>query len=523
MKYFMLITLFLLNSCSSSLNPYASQNPDYLKLIAAVTNAIRTRSNANSPTQTSVSFSTGTVASIGTPFDINQEDLVGPSDHYTNYGATPQLVLYSNSDGSLDIAWQNQTDKTRVVVTKLNSSFVSTGHMQVSSLGGFAGFSKDDSGNYYILTANMKDIGDSPSPDNIARNGIVALAKITPSYSAAFTTDLKIDPAANASGIDLIHIFNPMTAGSSRIMHANGVVLSLFSKNTGYDSSISRRHQNAVFGTVQSSDGVEIKGKNGYSHSFDQRIIYDKDNSRFVALELGDAYDRVIGLTTYSISGTTATKKTYRVFHIKGTLGQNYTYTRLGSVVNTASGYLVLFSSESDPTVPSGLGIYPMNLALVRMTKSLAVAESTTTNANYDSTFGGVDFAVTSSSKSVTNKGVKWLTSYSAISSGSAERPRLVPLSDSSIIVLWEEWKVVSSMSSYTTTKAMLIDLDGNILKAATDIGKVHLSRADDVIPICNSAATCLEAGWISGDKTNKALKLYKLDKSLNLTTVTIN
>ena len=49
--------------------------------------------------------------------------------------------------------------------------------MQVSSLGGFAGFTKDDSGNSYILTANMKDIGDSP-PDNIARNGIVALAKL---------------------------------------------------------------------------------------------------------------------------------------------------------------------------------------------------------------------------------------------------------------------------------------------------------------------------------------------------------
>ena len=147
------------------------------------------------------------------------------------------------------------------------------------------------------------------------------------------------------------------------------------------------------------------------------------------------------------------------------------------------------------------------------MTKSLAVAESTTTNANYDSTFGGVDFAVTSSSKSVTNKGVKWLTSYSTISTGSAERPRLVQLSDSSIIVLWEEWKVVSSMSSYTTTKAMLIDLDGNILKAATDLGKVHLSRADDVIPICTTSTTCLEAGWVSGDKTNKTLKLYKLDK----------
>lgn len=73
-KSFLLISLIILNSCSSSLNPYTSQNPDYLKLIAAVTNALRVRSNLNSPTQTSVSFSTGTVASIGTPFDVNQED-----------------------------------------------------------------------------------------------------------------------------------------------------------------------------------------------------------------------------------------------------------------------------------------------------------------------------------------------------------------------------------------------------------------------------------------------------------------
>lgn len=68
----------------------------------------------------------------------------------------------------------------------------------------------------------------------------------------------------------------------------------------------------------------------------------------------------------------------------------------------------------------------------------------------------------------------------------------------------------------------MLIDADGNTVKAATDLGKVHIGRGDDIIPICSSGV-CLEAGWVSGDKTNKTLKLYKVDKNLALTTTVIN
>ncbi|MBK9501046.1 MAG: hypothetical protein IPO06_17090 [Leptospiraceae bacterium] len=521
-KLILILLLAFLNSCSSPLNPFAKEKEDNSMLIAAGAIATQSSRGGSVATQTTVGLTTGTVASIGTPYDWNTQDVVGPTDHYTNYGTAPQFALHSNTDGTLDIAWQNQDDKTKVVITKLNSAFASVGHLQVTSLGALGGYTKDDTGNSYIMTAKTTDIGDAPSPDNTARAGIVALAKISSSNSVSFTTDLKANPANNTSGIDLIHIFNPMTAGSSRIQFGNGIVLSFFAKNTGYDSSISRRHQNAVVTTVQTADGVEINGKNAYSHSFDQRIIYDASNKRFVTLELGDAYDRAIGLSTYSVSGTTGTRKPFKVFLIKGTLGQNYTYTRLGGVVNTASGYLVLFSTEKETTVPSGLGIYPMNLALVRMTKTLAVAESSTGNANYDSTFSGVDTqAVTSNSKSVTNRGIKWLTSYTSIATGSAERPRIVQLSDASIIVLWEEWKVASSASSYLTTKAMLIDADGNTVKSETDLGKVHIGRGDDIIPICSSAG-CLEAGWVTGDKTNKTLKLYKVDKNLILTTTVI-
>lgn len=60
------------------------------------------------------------------------------------------------------------------------------------------------------------------------------------------------------------------------------------------------------------------------------------------------------------------------------------------------------------------------------------------------------------------------------------------------------------------------------IQKAATDIGAVHIGRADDAIAIY-STSNCLEAGWVTGDKTDKTLKLYRVDKNLTLTTTTIN
>ena len=57
--------------------------------------------------------------------------------------------------------------------------------------------------------------------------------------------------------------------------------------------------------------------------------------------------------------------------------------------------------------IQHGLGLYyRLHLALVRMTKTLSVTETNSGNANYDSSFGGSDFAVTSSGRAVTNKGV---------------------------------------------------------------------------------------------------------------------
>ncbi len=67
--------------------------------------------------------------------------------------------------------------------------------------------------------------------------------------------------------------------------------------------------------------------------------------------------------------------------------------------------------------IQHGLGLYyRLHLALVRMTKTLSVTETNSGNANYDSSFGGSDFAVTSSGRAVTNKGVKWLTAYTSLS-----------------------------------------------------------------------------------------------------------
>lgn len=471
------------------------------------------------------------ISSYSVPYDFNQNDVVGPTDWTIKYGVKPQAVVYSNSDGSLDLAWQNITDETnpKIIISNIarvdaNTYKISSNYI-ISSLGYLGGFTKDDSGNYYVMTARKEDLAGVISPKSNApwaRKGVVAIVKIDSSkQSISYTTNLIGDPATNDS-YEFRHIFSPMNAGTSRVAYGDGIVLSFFAKNLGYDTSISQRHQNGLFTTIDSTAGTEITGINAYSHSFEQRVFYDSENKRFIGLELGDAYSRAIGLSIYSVANSKGTKKTFMAFLIKGTSGENNTYTRLGGVVNTSSGYLILFATEKDATVATAQATYPTNLALVRMTKTLSVTESSSTNANYDSSFVGEDFTVTQSGNSVTNKGVKWLTSYTGISTGTVERPKIVSLSDGSIIVLWEEWTVSSNKSSYISTKAMLVDSNGNITKSATALGNYHLSRGDDVVPICAPDKTCLEAGWITGDSVNKKIILYKVDKTLTLKLVTI-
>jgi hypothetical protein len=468
------------------------------------------------------------VSSYTVPFDFSKNDLLGPSNWNIKYGTKPQVVLYPNGDGNIDIAWQNTTDAANptIIITSVkredSSKYKATRHFILSSLGYLGGLTKDDSGNYYLMTARNESLQSIISPNNNApwaRKGVVAIVKIDNSTQTVSYSTNVLGDASLTDATEFRHIFSPMVAGTSRMAFGNGIVVSFFAKHLGYDTSISARHQNGLVATLDTSTGTEITGSNAYSHSFDQRVFYDSDNKRFITLELGDAYDRAIGLATYSIASTKGTRKPFKVYLIKGTTGENNTYTRLGGVVNTSKGYLVLFATEKETTVATTQATYPTNLALVRMTKTLSTTESSTTNANYDSSFGGEAHTVTQAGKSVTSNGVKWLTSYTNITSGSAERPKIVSLTDGSIIILWEEW----TKTTYTTTKAMLIDADGNVTKQATDIGKIHIPLGDDVVAVCAPDKSCLEAGWVSGDSTNKSINLYKVDKNLTVKTIAIS
>jgi PKD repeat protein len=434
-----------------------------------------------------------------TPFDANEQDVVGPSNWATRYGKTPEIIVSSNGV-ELDVLAQDYNPDTTWHAVLLHIEPNSTGYEITQSLTDLPmldrvmGLATDDAGNrYYATGVDESDVVDPtyPPPDTY-RSNIVRVIKLDPMGNVLFNIDL--DTARHAYDSNAEMIINPMTFASSRLAVGGNEIALVHSINTNPDSN-DVRHQKALSTRLNATSGAITRVSSVWvSHSFDQRLCYDGEG--IIEHHLGDAYPRYIVFARNHTS--------YPLFHIKGALGENNTHTRLGNIAlienDAMYDYIALFATENSAATGNTIN-GPRNLAIVRVN-----GNDNSIDPNLPDTL-----TVTSSGEQYTNR-LRWLTQYTSGSNLHAERPKLIGIGGDQYIVLWEEWLNTGDYNdTFNGVYGMLIDDHGNTLQEATLItNEHHLHRGDDAFLLDNRAA------WMTGSATEQKLYIHLVDASLN-------
>lgn len=449
------------------------------------------------------------VSAVLTPFDANAEDLNGPASWLTSYGKAPEIIVAS-SGTELDVLAQDYNAATPWSAVLLHvAPRPGGGYAITQALTGLPmldrvmGLAIDAGGNRYYATAvdESDRVDSSYPPPNTTRSNIVRVVRIDQAGAVRWNIDL--DPARRAFDNNAEMIINPMTFASARLAVGGNELALVHGINTDPDWNIGgARHQKALSTRLNATTGAITRASSIWvSHSFDQRLIYDGQG--IIEQHLGDAYPRQV------VFGRD--HSAYPLFHIKGTLGDNSTATRLGNLAlienDPTYRYLALFATESTPTTGDSIN-GPRNLAIVRVNRN-----DNSIDPNLPDTL-----TVVSAGAQQTNR-LRWLTSYSAAASLHAERPKLVALANNQYAVLWEEWRNQNnSPDTFIGVRGMIIDANGNTIQAAKLLTAAHhLPRGDDAFLLGG------RAGWVTGSAPGKRLYIHLVDAALNYTVFTLN
>lgn len=447
-----------------------------------------------------------TMAELLVPFDANRLDLEGPGGWSTQYGKSPEIVPVARGR-VIDVlvqGYENNQPKSQAFVLRLQPSegdYVITAVLTPPLLDRVMGLGVDAdtvfvaSGVYEADTLTLED----PAPGEY-RSGIVRVVKQTWDGAVLFDTDL--DLARQAAGGNPELLINPMVAATSRLALGAGRVALVHGINTDADLSIGARHQKAITTHLDAETGQVVRSSSAWvSHSFDQRVFHD--GTSFIELHLGDAYPRDV-----VIAPVEPDSGPFSALAIKGALGDNNTWTRLGNAALVESdpdiGYLVLFATEPGGDT-SGMITGSRDLGLVRVRRDLAKVPPG--SSPLDPIMPDV-FEVQSVGESKQNR-LRWLTHYQSDAPGQshAERPKLVPLGNDTYVVLWERWD--GGGGKFAGTWGMVIDAKGAPLVDATKLTDSHLPRGDDAFNLSG------EAAWITGDSELRQLHVHIVDKTL--------
>ena len=448
------------------------------------------------------------VAQLLTPFDANVTDVVGPSDWATNYGKSPEIIVASDGK-ALDVLAQDYDPKTPQQMVLLHIEKQSEGVYSIRQaltnlpmLDRVMGLAIDAAGNRYYATGvdESAKVNSSYPPLNTYRTNIVRLIKLN--WAGQVQYNIDVDIARNDANLSPEMIINPMTFSSARLAVAGNEVALVHGINTAPDWNIKgTRHQKALSTRFDATTGAVTRVSSAWvSHSFDQRLLIDGEE--IIESHLADAYPRFLVFDRKH--------QAYPLFHIKGALGENNTYTRQGNLAlienDPTYRYLALFATETTADTSKVMN-GPRNLAVVRVKAD---------DSSIDPTLPDT-LSVTSSGQSQMNR-LRWLTQYSPASKMHAERPKIVSVGNNQYVVLWEAWSSEENIAdTFHGVYGMVIDDKGNVIrqvKLLTD--NYHLQRGDDAFLLDSRAA------WMTGDSAGKKLYIHFVDMLLNYEMVTI-
>lgn len=378
----------------------------------------------------------------------------------------------------------------------------------------------DQAGNLYYLLARAKD-----DPE------LLELIKTDPGGNLL----ARSTPDCSPSGLNI----HSMGSEAAELGWSNGR-LCLMLMRTMNRSADGLNHQGGIAAIFADSDLKLIRNLGQTSgHSFDNQLLITA-GGEFIGLDLGDNFPR--GINLHSLSEKRRSSRvvyTFKTEHGRSPSSRagvsypeypeistpqrsyykwsndNATYTELGGVVETPRGYAVVFAGEPSPegrvldNSRAGAQRQDLrNIGLVLAVKDFdklpdrgsevpdGLLRSTGTAEN-----GGFYNYRGNWSRQRTY-GVIWLTRYTAEEGLSARHIKVAPLSDGTILILWES----AQKGVYRATWGMTVDADGRQIVAPFRLpSQLRLTRRDAIL--FDGAKVYIA----SGDSVEGKLELFVL------------
>jgi hypothetical protein len=447
----------------------------------------------------------------------------GPSG---GFSAKPHIVAATHKK-ELYLSWQaaGAGPAPKICIHKINTGELDQGDLtlvrEVDSLGTLVGFTVDDAGADYVLTAKTEDFGLNPTGNFVNdvhkswRKGVVVL------YRNGKANDL------NSERFTDLPFYGLTNFGTGRIAVSSTHLAAVFSKRryTPGDNLIHQEASDLV--VARDLSQVPIRAGNVVSHSFSQRLIVD--GSDFVTLHAGDTYP-FAGLIIEKMS------KQARFNAYACPTSGNSLFFELGGIAAEAHGYPILFTaSQNTASINNGtigqVSRMPTELALVYVARNFEMKpapknpydtlgilaagyapdqEFTAENAAWNPASARFDKLESRTYR----RRVLWLTEHDQ--PGGATNAKLVKLRDGKYIALW--------MERTRGTCAMILDISGP--PAAKSIAKgeivelkgVPLPIGDDAVVLRINGAP--HAAWIT---SGAQVLLHTLDADLTYKAYPLN
>jgi hypothetical protein len=434
----------------------------------------------------------------------------------------PHIVAVAQK-GQLYVCWQAASGPAaKIRVHKIGLDQLEQGSLtavrDVDSLGTLVGFTVDEAGTDYVLTAKTEDLANSPMGkfvDDIHktwRKDVLVL------YRNGKATDLNNE---KFSGWPLYGVTN---AGTGRLAVSGTHLAATFARRQ-YTPKDNLIHQMAS-DLIVSRDlaQVAIKAGNVVSHSFGQRLIVD--GTDFITLQAGDSYPYA-GLIIEKIAKKSGTAR-FNAFSCP--TNGNAIFFDLGGVAAEADGYPILFTAPRNTASATDGSLaqvrrLPYELALVYVVRNFETKRAA--KSPYDIISSGIlaggyapdeeftadNMAWNAESSRFDKKETRtfrrrvlWLTEHDQ--PGGASNAKLVKLRDGQYVALWTE--------NGRGTRTMVLTIKGpasakSITKGEpVDLKGVPLPLGDDAVALRINDAP--QAAWIT---SNGQVLLHTLDAEL--------
>jgi hypothetical protein len=444
----------------------------------------------------------------------------GPS---AAFSMKPHIVAVTQKK-QLYVSWQTTGNgpTPKIAIHKIDTYALELGNLtlvrDVDSLGTLVGFTVDEGGADYVLTAKTEDFGLNPAGDFV--NGIHKSWRknVLVLYRNGKANDL------NSERFTDLPFYGLTNFGTGRLAVSPTHIAAIFSRRryTPGDNLIHQQASDLVISRDMAQ--VPIKAGNVVSHSFSQRLI--ADGGDFVTLHAGDSYPYP-GLIIEKMSKRTGMAR-FNAYSCP-TSG-NSLFFELGGIAAEADGYPILFTASRNTATVNNANIgqlrgMPPELAMVYVVRNFETKPGA--KNPYDTISSGIlaagyapdqDFVAEVAAWNAASsrfdkmeshnfrRRVLWLTEHDK--PGGASNAKLVKLADGKYIALWTE--------AGRGTCAMLLTISGrgtakSIAKGdLVELKGVPLPLGDDALALRINGVP--HAAWIT---SGGQILLHTLDANL--------